>query len=321
MNEQSATAAVHLFAPRAATLAGGASAATTSAGRNPPQGANVYVSLARTPDSAATVRLEFLDGAGRVVRRYTRAPAASPGASSPPRPTNAARTTVELKQGLNAVQWDLRADPPTALPGNINVWGGPVTGYRVAPGRYQVRLTVGSMVQTQSFDVRQDPRLAGRAAEIAARDSLARAINGRVGEVHDALLRLRDVKEQVSKLVERTKDHASAAPIAAAGKSLVTRIEALEPQLSTRAANGQDVINFRNGINAQFAFLLGNVEQNDVVTQASRERFAELERAWAALRGQADAVVQQEVPSFNKRLQDAQVGGVIVPAAKPAPIT
>jgi hypothetical protein len=53
------------------------------------------------------------------------------------------------------------------------------------------------------------------------------------------------------------------------------------------------------------------------VTQPSRERFAELERLWASLRGQVDAVVQVEVPAFNKLLQDAGVGGVIVPAQKP----
>jgi hypothetical protein len=218
---------------------------------------------------------------------------------------------MELKAGLNAVQWDLRAEPPTALPGNINVWG-PTNGYRVAPGRYQVRLTVDSVVRTQGFEVRQDPRVAAPAAEVAARDSLARTLNARVTEIHDALLRLRDVREQVAKFVERTKDAPAAATIAAKGKEITGRAEALEPKLSTKAANGQDVINYRNGINAQYAFLLGNVEQSDVVTRPSRERFAELETLWAALRAQVEAIERQEVPAFNKLLQEAGASGVIV---------
>src|SRR5687768_9439656 len=37
---------VHLFTPRPAMLAGGPSPATTSAGRNPPYGANIYFWLA-----------------------------------------------------------------------------------------------------------------------------------------------------------------------------------------------------------------------------------------------------------------------------------
>jgi photosystem II stability/assembly factor-like uncharacterized protein len=321
-SERTAAADVHLFAPRPALLAGGSAAATTTAGRNPPPGANVYFSLARTPDSAQTVKLEFLDAAGTVLRSYARGGgggAAGGAAPAAPAGGRAGRgATLDPRAGLNAFQWDLRADPPTTLPGNVNIWGGPTNGYRVAPGRYQVRLTVGTAVQTQPLEVRPDPRLDTPAAEVAARDSLARALNARVSEIHDALLRLRDVREQVSKFVERTKDvPAAAATIAAKGKEIVGKVEALEPQLSTRAANGQDVINFRNGINAQYAFLLGNVEGNDVVTQPSRERFGELERLWGALRAQIEAVERQDVPAFNKLLQDAQVDGVIVPA-KPA---
>jgi hypothetical protein len=313
---------VHLFAPRSALLAGGPAAPTTTAGRNPPQGANVYALLAKAPDSAQTVKLEVLDAAGKVLRTYTRAPAAAgtpnaPGAPGAPGAGAASRTALKLEAGLNAFQWDLRAEPPTTLPGNINVWGGTTTGYRVAPGRYQVRLTVGSVVQTQPLEVRQDPRVTTPPAEVAARDSLTRAMNARIGEIHDALLRVHDAKEQVARFVDRAKDAPNAAAIQAKGKQVAATVDTLEPKLSTKAANGQDVINYRNGINAQYAFLLGNVEANDVVTQPSRERYAELERLWATLRGQADQIVQVEIAAFNKLLAEGGVAGVIVPQAKP----
>jgi photosystem II stability/assembly factor-like uncharacterized protein len=311
--------AVHLFAPRTALLGGGPSAPTTTAGRNPPAGANVYFSLAQVPDSSQPMKLELLDASGRVLRSYGRtAPAGAAADAAPPAGGRGAgaRATLKPVVGLNAFQWDLRADPPTALPGNINIWG-TTGGYRVSPGRYQARLTVGSAVQTQAFEVREDPRVTITPAELAARDSLARGINARVGEIHDALLRLRDVREQVSKFVDRTKDAPNAPAIAAKGKEIVAKAEALEPQLSTKAANGQDVINYRNGINAQYAFLLGTVEESDIVSQPSRERKAELDRLWSALRAQVDAVVQQDVPAFNALLQAGQVNGVIVPGAAP----
>jgi photosystem II stability/assembly factor-like uncharacterized protein len=318
MSEQVARDSVHLFAPRPALLGGGAAAPTTTAGRNPPPGANVYFTLTRVPDSTQTVKLEFLDASGRVLRSYARAAAGvtapAPSAGGPPGPV---RVLPAPKTGLNSFQWDLRAEPPVALPGNINLWGGPTGGYKVAPGKYQVRLTVGSTVQTQPLEVRQDPRMTTSPAELAARDSLARAINQRVGEINGALLRLRDVKEQVSKFVDRTKEVPNAVAIAGKGKQIVTTLDALEPQLSTKAANGQDVINYRNGINTQYVFLLGNVEGNDVVTQPSRERFAELEKLWSALRAQVDQVEQIEVPAFNKLLQDGGATGVIVSGSRP----
>ena len=312
MSAEVARADVHLFAPRPALLAGGNAAPTTTAGRNPPFGATAHFLLAAVPDTTAPLKVEFLDAGGRVLRTFQRGGGGPVPAAG--RPANAPGA-LTARTGLNAVQWDLRAEPPTTLPGNINVWGGPTGGYRVAPGRYQVRLTVGTTVRTQPLEVRADPRLQTPPAEVAARDSLQRALNARVSEVHDVLLRLRDVREQVSRFVDRARGNAAADTIAAAGRDLVRRIEALEPRLSTRAATGQDVINYRNGINTQYAFLLGNVEGSDVVTQPSRERFAELEQRWAALRAQAEALEQTGVAAFNRLLQAAQLEGVIVPKA------
>ena len=319
MNDQVAKADVFLYVPRPALLGGGSAAPTTVAGRNPPAGANVYFTLAKAPDSAQVARLEFLDASGKLLRSYARGPAAGVAVAVPTGggPPPVVRTIPSPKAGLNAFQWDLRAEPPTSLPGNINIWGGSGSGYLVSPGKYQVRLTIGTNVQTQPLDVRGDPRRNTPPAEIAARDSLTHAINARVGEIHDALLRIRDVKEQVSKFVDRTKETPGAAAIASKGKEIATKVETLDPQLSTKAANGQDVINYRNGINAQYSFLLGNIEGSDIVSQPSRERFAELERLWSALRAQVDVIESQDVPVFNKLLLDGNVGGVIIQTKKP----
>jgi hypothetical protein len=317
MNDQVAKADVYLYAPRTAVFGGGPSTPTTTAGRNPSPGANIFFSLAKAPDSVQVVKLEMLDASGRVLREYPRVVPGAPAPAAVSGPQGPVRTMPNPKAGLNAFQWDLRADPPTSLPGNINIWGGPSGGYLVSPGKYQVRLTVGSTVQTQPFDVRADPRLNTPPAEIAARDSLSRAINARVGEIHDALLRIRDVKEQVSKFVDRTKETSVSVAIAGKGKDIVAKVDTLEPKLSTKAANGQDVINYRNGINAQYSFLLGNVEGSDIVTQPSRERFAELEKLWSALRAQVETIELQDVPAFNKLLLDAGVSGVILKAQKP----
>lgn len=315
---------VHLYAPRTALLAGGQSPPSATVGRNPAYGATIYYSLAKVPDSTQTMTLEILDAAGKVLRTVSRTPPRAPAGAAASAPAaaeggggGAAPAVLKPVVGLNAFQWDLRATPPTKLPGNINIWGGPSTGYLVSPGQYQARLTVGGTVRTERFEVRADPRIVTAPAEVAARDTLTRAINARVGEIHDALLRLREVKTQVSGFVDRTKETPAATTIAAKGKAIVSAVDSLEPLLSTKAANGQDVINYRNGINAQYAFLQGAVEGSDMVSQPSRERFAELERLWSALRARIDAVELRDVPAFNALLKDAGVSGVIVRTSKP----
>ena len=198
------------------------------------------------------------------------------------------------------------------------MFGGPTNGYLVAPGRYQVRLTARrDRVLTQPLDVRADPRVDTPAAEVAARDSMARAINARVGEINEALIRIRDVKDQVSASWTGRRMRLTPRTIAAKGKAIGVKTDTLGPKLSTKAANGQDIINYRNGINAQYVFLLGNLEGNDVVTQPVRDRFVELEKLWGALKAQVDVLELQDVPEFNKLLEAGKVEGVIVPKPKP----
>ncbi|HVT39187.1 MAG TPA: glycosyl hydrolase [Gemmatimonadaceae bacterium] len=307
--------AAHLFAPRAALLVGGGSGAAPGAGRNPPSGATVFFSLAAVPDSSTSMQLQFLDARGAVLRTYRRGGDAAGGGRGGRGGGSGA--SLAPRAGLNAFQWDLRSEPPTALPGNITIWGATGGGYRVPPGRYQVRLTVGALVHTQPLEVRQDPRLGTSIGDVASRDTVSRAIVARITEIHESLLRVRDLKDQVSKFVDRTKDAPTAPAIAGKGKEITGKIDAIDPRLSTKAANGQDVINYRNGINAQYAFLLGNIEGNDALTQPMRERFAELEKMWNSLKTEIDVLEVQDIGAFNKLLQAAQVEGVILPRPKP----
>ena len=304
-----ATAATHLFRPRPAYLlaGGGGFGGSRTAGRNPPSGATVHFRLASAPDTATTVRMEFLDASGAVLRSYSNKEG-----------TGAAR--LAPKAGYNAFSWDLRRAAPTSLP-NIVLFGAPQGGgARVAPGNYQVRLTVGTVTRTQPLEVRQDPRITAAPAQVAERDSVAQLLVRRIGEIHDAVLRVRDLKTQVQGFVTRTKDADSAKVIAASGGTIVKKLETLDPRMTTKAQNGQDIINFANGINGQYGFLLGQVEGNPVVTQGVKERLAELERLWGSLRTEVETVENVDIAAFNKLLQAAGVEPVVA-KKKPNTIT
>lgn len=298
--------AVHLYAPRNAMLAGGSSGPTRNAGRNPPFGATVYFRVASAPDSATTVKMEFLDKKGTVLRAFV-----SRGDST---------DRITVKAGLNSVNWNLRRTAPTRLAG-ILLFGAPSDGgARVAPGTYQARLTVGATVLTKSFDVLQDPRIDVPAAVIAERDSIATLLSNRIAEIHDAVLRVRDLRTQVSGFTTRTKDAPNADTIAKAGKALGDKLSKLDPRMTTKAGNGQDIINYANGINGQYGFLLGQVEGNPSLTKPVRERLVELEKLWSALRGEVEQVETVDVAAFNALLQAGKVQGLITPAKKKGPI-
>jgi hypothetical protein len=177
---------------------------------------------------------------------------------------------------------------------------------------------VRSTTQTQSFEVRQDPRLDPiPSAILIERDSIANLLVTRIGEIHDAVVRVRDLRTQVTGIITRTANVPLADSISAEGKKLSAKADNLDPRMTTKAGNGQDIINYANGINGQFGFLLGQVEGNPGLTSAIRERLAELEGRWSALRAEVTVFETTDVERFNKLLERANVPGLITPKPKP----
>jgi len=117
----------------------------------PNPGATIDFALSEAPD--APVMLDILDDKNEVVRRFVGtaedADEATPPANErtmgtpPVRPSSI--DTFAVHEGHNRFRWDLRA------PGG----DGPL----VAPGPYQVRLSIGDWRQSRSLEVKMDPRL------------------------------------------------------------------------------------------------------------------------------------------------------------------
>ncbi|WP_291156822.1 WD40/YVTN/BNR-like repeat-containing protein [Gemmatimonas sp. UBA7669] len=303
-----AATGAHLYAPREAVLFAGSGGfgAPSNAGRNPPYGATVYFRMPAVPDSAATVTLQFLDSKGAVVRSF-----ASRGDSL---------NRLVVRPGLNTFSWNLRRAAPARV-GNVLLFGAPGDGgARVSPGDYSVRLSVGSASQTQPLKVVQDPRLTVPAAVLAERDSVANLLASRIDEIHSAVHRLRDVKTQVQGYVTRAANTTAADTITKAGRALNATLDTIDPKLTTKAANGQDIINYANGINGQYGFLLGQVEGNTTLTQPVKDRLAELEKVWETIRREVERVETVDVPAFNALLKANNVPGVVTPAKPKGPI-
>src|SRR6202035_3937204 len=104
--------------------------------------------------------------------------------------------------GLNRVVWDLRSPDAASFPGMI-LWAGSVTGPRVSPGRYQVRLTVDGKAQTESFEVKKDPRLEATPEDYAKQLSLSLQIRDKLSGTNDAVIRIREIRKQLDDYLKR----------------------------------------------------------------------------------------------------------------------
>lgn len=213
-------ATAHLFEPRAShrmryestMLRGGV---RTHDPEYPQPGATIDYYLASAPSGEVT--LEILDASGAVIRGFS---SSSRGYAYQERQDMRAPYLVregepklEIGVGHHRFLWDLRnpgASAPVSTTGLYGRPGGP--GPLVAPGRYQVRLSVGNWSQTRDLEVLIDPRVVEdgtSVADLEAQEELALRIRDAVAEAGAAageLEKLRDTAPSGSAVAEQVED-------------------------------------------------------------------------------------------------------------------
>jgi photosystem II stability/assembly factor-like uncharacterized protein len=228
---------------------------TATVGANPPNGAVIHYWLKAKPRE---IRLEFLDGIGKVVRSFTGRTTPEGQAAPPP----AGEPPVAMDIGLNRFVWNYRLPNATTLPGLI-MWGGSLAGPRVVPGNYQVRLTVdGKVAGTESFALKADPRIATTAEDFKKQYDFILMANQKLSATHGAILEIRDIRRQLDEISGRLKPEQKDLKDRAAeiGKKL-TAVE--EELIQTKIRSGQDALNYPIRLNNKLAALSATVDGGD----------------------------------------------------------
>ena len=276
------------------------------AGENPPNGVIVHYWLREAP--VGEVVLTFLDAEGREIRSFRSAGTASDaggGASPPkddePRPTRRA--------GANRFVWNLRGAAAVRLPDNKGRGGTAdlLAGPRVPPGTYEARLTVNGRMLAQRFEVVKDPRVLATDAELREQFAWARRAHGLLSRVHEAVLRLRDVREQATAVASRV----DAPAIKEAASALARQLTAIEEELVQ--VRSEDPRMFPSKLNSRIATLVPLIEHSDAApTAALRELTEDLGRRAEAELAKLDACLAGEVARFNALCRTIAVDAVLV---------
>jgi photosystem II stability/assembly factor-like uncharacterized protein len=291
---------------------------TATVGRNPPNGVVVYYSLKTKPTS--DVQLEFLDSAGKSIRKFTgrvgrpggqTAPQAAPPEEGGFGGGGAAQVTTDV--GLNRFIWDTRYADVTRFPGMI-LWSGETRGPKIAPGPYQVKLTVDGKTLSQNFEVKADPRLTTTPADYAKQVELGLKIRDKLSETNNAITQIRDVRKQVEDLLKRMTGQPGFKPVNDAGTTLNKNLTSVEEALyQTKNQSNQDPLNFPIRLNNKLAALGG------VVGRAEYAPTAQSYMVYDEVVGQIDAelaklnkIMKTDVPAFNQLVKEQNVPAVVV---------
>ncbi len=307
-------AALHLYAPSLAwrlTPTRGRNSGGESSAPSAPDGAVIYYALAAAADlGEQKVTIEILDESGAILRTLeTSEDEGVEGGGS------GTAYALPAEAGINRAVWDLRTQPTVEIDYPF-LFGASrdqkrLGGYRVAPGRYRVRLTHDDEVVEQPLEVRWDPINDYDAERIAEQQRLAAETFAMIDGLYRRIASLLEIRKQVA-LRKALADRAGDAALAASAGELLDALDAWRDDVSTPARTSfQDVLHFPPRLDAFLAYLFQNVDEAVLgVTEGQRERYADLRPRWQAAIDAWQRLIDEDVAPFNDRAGPA----IAVPA-------
>ena len=256
-------------------------------------------------EDAGRVTFEIVDSGGEVVRRYEGS-AADRDEDEDGRPAagslgGGGRGRPAVTRGAHAFGWDLRYPAWTDFEDRI-MWAARPIGPTAVPGTYTVRMTVDDGAPlTRDFDVLLNPNLKGvTEADLRERFALAIRIRDRVSEANEAVIRARNIREQVDGRLEET-DNDEIGAQAVVVKDNLDAVEAAIYQVKNRS--NQDPLNYPIRINNKLAALLGLVEGSESrPTDQSFVVFRRLADLLDEQMEQMETVILRDVGGLNELL-------------------
>jgi hypothetical protein len=179
----------------------------------------------------------------------------------------------------------------------------PTAGPRAPWGTYSVRLSVDGQSQTQSFEIKGDPRLTGVGpAAIREQFRLGTQVRDRTSEAHEGVIAIRDCRTQVEDRMEQADDE----EISELGMRLAGDLGAVERALyQTRLLEGDDEGHFPIKLNNKLAYLLPVIESAESrPTDQTYEVFGVLSRRLDRRLAELDVLFDEEVGAFNDLLAE-----------------
>jgi hypothetical protein len=306
-----------VFSPSANVLANGSSelnrtdpsfkGSHPTQGVNPANGSVIYYHLPEAPADSVHISLEIRDLQGRLIRSFSSRPdTAFKAWDGGP----AAEPVLPKAKGLNRFVWDMRH---ATLPGIPGVYlEASFRGHKVPPGRYSVLLKMGAQTVQTEAEILPNPLYSVDAKTYADYDALMSEMESKLTGMHRLVNTLHAKRGQLEVLLAHLPKEEKYQPLLAEGRALSQRLKAWDEEMVQRKSKAyDDVENFPNRFTAEYLFLINQTESDlPRPNMASRERKKELDAQWEGLEARGKALLEVEVPAFNRRAWDLGVGAV-----------
>jgi photosystem II stability/assembly factor-like uncharacterized protein len=284
-------------------------------GDDPPLGAILDYYFKTAPKDE--VKLEIFDSSGKLVRGLSSKEKKE--FEQPPEWPDQIKevTTIPAAAGMNRYAWNLRWEPPVKIPGAFYAGNGP-EGPIVLPGKYTVKLTVGSQSQSQPLEIVIDPRVKNvNESDLQKQFELLMQVRDANTELHRGVNQIRELRAQLKVLQQRFESDPKMKPVLEQAEALDKKMTPVEERLIQVNMKGSEAnLAFPNMLNEQYDSFRSSIESGDYAPTQQQYEVAKM------LRGQLDQqlaawkqIMSTDVPAFNELVKKSDVPVLYLPPA------
>ena len=298
----------HLFKPSVTYRTSGGSSKSNTIGQNPPNGAVILYYFQDELTKDTNVKLEILEGE-KIIRTITNKSGESAKTFDNGRYSS---LTLSTKKGVNRFIWNFRVDDITMVK-DVSFYGS-YSGYRVGPGNYTLRLTVGDNSMEQNLLLNRDPRLDIKDRDNRAHQQMMTDLYNQINDLHSSIVKVRNIRSQIQKMNNELEDMDNMEEILEAGKKAINALDKWEGNvLQTKMETFQDVVNFLNRLNSHMINLLGTIDGSDPpLTQGQVDRYSDLSEEWNNYEKKLNEIINNQISSYNELYRLAGLPAIII---------
>ena len=214
---------------------------------------------------------------------------------------------LSIDTGMNAFVWDLRY--PTAKGDTSATFEGTLAGPLAVPGAYQAKLFIGdSLIQTQTFNILNDPRNSFTVADLKEQFDLGIKVHNKINEVSKATKQIRSVRDQLNAFVDVIEDSAEAKPYKTLSKPIIDSLTAVEDLLhNSKIKAGEDDLRYPMRLEEKLGAVNASIIGTDTKPTASMfESFNSLATRIDVQLQKLKLIIDKQIPAFNEAAKARQ---------------
>ena len=276
----------------------GRSSESKTAGTNHPSGVLTYFYL-KDPEEK-TVKISYLNKSNDTIQSFS---------------TADEKNKLEVKEGSNMHNWDMRGEGAEELDGMI-LWWASTEAPQAVPGEYKVVLEIDNEVLTENFSILPDENAETDIAGMKKQYDFISSVNKTVDKAHKSIRKMRKVDAQLKDFQKQYKGKEEVKPLLEKAEKLSEQLSEIENALyQTKNRSNQDPLNFPIKLTNKLAHLNSLVGMDDFppTTQDIQVK-DELTAKINAELDKFDTLLDKEIKEFNRQFNELELNYLFVEA-------